>query len=163
MTPRILQGAKVLLVTGLVVAFAFQIDRARDRLEANRALATVEARTTAAASGERIPVAVIAENLRLLREAREQNPADGRIPLAQGGLYLIRDRCEPAVPIYREALELEPRPEIYLNLGRCLLRLDRRTEAEEAFLNAVTLHSPLLKEVPVEVRDTIRRRSRTRR
>ena len=58
-----------------------------------------------------------------------------------GQCHRAAGQWEQAASAYRQRLELEPAPDsiIYIHLGRCLLQMDRRDEAEAAFLRYIRL------------------------
>ncbi|HEX5758990.1 MAG TPA: hypothetical protein VF121_07320, partial [Thermoanaerobaculia bacterium] len=93
-------------------------DRLRDRLLANRILRQVELMTIAGSRAGGLSPALVAANLAALRRAAELDPTEVGIPLARGGQYLLLRRPEAALEAYREALAIEPRPEIFLNQAR---------------------------------------------
>jgi hypothetical protein len=125
--------AAVAAGVALVAALAGQTVRLRDRILASRLLRRVEVTTIAAAGSGRLSPQLVASNLEALRRAAALDPADAGIPLARGGLYQLLERPEPALAAYREALALEPRPEIYLNLGKAYAMAGREAEARRAF------------------------------
>ena len=136
------------LVALLALAVAGQVVRAGHRLEANRILHQVEQVSVAAAG--RAPAALFWANVKLLARAQRLDPADARIPLAIGGQYLLLGRPEEALEAYREALAVEPRPEIYLNLGRAQAAAGDPEAARESFRRAALLDRRLLPAIPRE-------------
>ncbi len=50
-------------------------------------------------------------------------------------LRLVKRYAEAAIA-YRDAIDLEPRPELYENLGTVFMKLDRRQEAIDAYEHA---------------------------
>jgi len=142
----------------LVVALVWQTGRWSDRLAASKRLRVVEAVTDrAVAAGGEVPSRVIGGSVRLLREAQRLDPSDVAIEAALAGQYLLAGTPLRAEEALRQALALEPRPEIYLNLGRVLLTNGDREAALEAFENAVHLAPRLLRKVPATLRPTVRR------
>jgi tetratricopeptide (TPR) repeat protein len=138
----------------LAAALAGQLQRSRDLLEARRVLRQVEQISVVAATSGR-PAAALAPlywvHVELLRRAEGLDPADARLPLARGSQYLLLGRAEEAVAAYREALAIEPRPEIYLNLGRAQLGAGDREAARESFRRALALDPFLRQDVPPEM------------
>lgn len=132
----------------LAAALAGQTMRARDRLEAGRLLAQVEARTMAALQAKRAPSTMFAENLQWLDRAARLDPLEIGIPIARGSQFLLLRRPDEAIAAYREAAALEPRPEIDLNLGRALWMRGDKDAAREALERAVRLNPALRAEVP---------------
>ena len=96
-------------------------------------------------------------NLKLLQNAERLAPADSRLALARGSQFLLLDRPREAAAAYREALAVEARPEIYLNLGRALAAAGDRQAAAESFHRAETLAPWLSSRVPAELRRRSRR------
>lgn len=131
----------------LGLALAGQTARWRDRMRAGRLLRQAELVTELVQRG-RAPRRMLAGNLIALRQAAALDPAEIGIPIARGAQHLLLGNPEAAVAAYRQALELEPRPEIYLNLGRAELAAGRREEARRAFRRAVELDPKLAPLVP---------------
>lgn len=150
---RLLPGA---LAVALLAALGLQIDRTTDRLGASKRLRVAKVMSREMSRTGRAPQSVVAGNLRVLREARRLDPSEIGIPVALAGQYMLLERPQSAVDVYREALELEARPEIYLNLGHALLAAGRRSEAREAFHTAVRLAPRLRRQVPRGMRQPAR-------
>jgi tetratricopeptide (TPR) repeat protein len=138
-----------LLVGALAAATLLQARRGLDRLMAGRLLRAAEARTVAAT---RVPaaqgIALLEGNLSLLRRAGELDPAEIAIVVGRGSQYLLLRRPDAAIGAYRQALALEPRPEIYLNLGRAQRLAGRYEEARASFATAVQLDPNLASQAP---------------
>lgn len=143
----------LLLVLGL--ALAGQTVRWRERMAASRMLFTVEKLTLPAYSARRADV--LHGNVELLRRAGRRDPLDVGIPIARGSQHFLLGQPQAAIAAYEEALELEPRPETYLYLGRALDLADRSDEAARAFRLGLRIDPRLLPEVPLEYRDPPRR------
>lgn len=137
-----------IVAIALAAALAAQTMRARDRLEAGRLLAQVEARTIAAVQARRAPSTMFAENLSWLDRAAQLDPLEIGIPIARGSQYLLLRRPDEAIAAYREAAALEPRPEIDLNLGRALWMRGDKEAARKLLQRAVQLNPALRAEVP---------------
>jgi tetratricopeptide (TPR) repeat protein len=131
-----------------IAALGWQTLRVRDRIEAGRILALVEARTVAALRARRAPPAVFEAHLAWLDRAGRLDPLEIGIPIARGTQFLLLRRPDDAVAAYRAAAALEARPEIDLNLGRALWAGGNRGEAREAFARAVRLNPMLRAEIP---------------
>lgn len=142
----------VLAMAVLLAALVAQTDRLRDRLRAERIVKVVEAATQQLMAAGRVPPRMLWRHVRLLEEAGRLAPGEAAIPLAQGAQYMLLDRPQEAVAVYRRALALEVRPETYLNLGRAQLRLDDEPSALESFRRAVRLDPRLRREVPRPLR-----------
>ncbi len=128
-------AASALVVAALVAQGA----RAQRLLGASRRLHTVEVTSMRAAQLGARRAPILEANLAVLRDAQRMDPAEVGIPLARGSVLYLLGRLEPAIAAYREALRLEPRPEIYLNLGRALRAHGEVAEGEQALARAVRL------------------------
>lgn len=128
----------LLLAFILGAVLALQIRRLDQRWEASRILRTVEAVTERVrAGGTAVPPAVrqqlLQRNLEILKRAAEQAPDEVTTLVLRGGQYSLLGRQELALRSYRQALALEPRAEIYLNLGHLHWSREERDEARRAF------------------------------
>lgn len=130
------------------VALYAHTDRALDRLAVSKRLRAVTVVSRELDRAGRVPRDLVAANLRILREAARLDPTAVGVPVALGGQYMLLERYDAAIAVYREALELEPRPEIYLNLGNALLAAGRPEEAADAYEAAVDLAPNLRRLVP---------------
>ena len=137
----------------VLLTLVWQTVRARDRLEASRLLAQVEARTQFAIRAGRAPSTMFAQHLAWLDAAARLDPLEIGIPTARGTQLLLLRRPSEAMSAYRAAAALEPRPEIDMNMGRALLMQGARAEARAAFTRAVRLDPHLRAEVPADVID----------
>ena len=133
------------LVLVLGLALLGQTVRWRERMTASRLLNTVERMTLTARRAS-----VLYTNIELLRRAGQLDPLEIGIPIARGSQHYLLRQPQAAVEAYEEALRLEPRPEIYLNLGRALDLAGRREEASRAFFLASRIDPRLLPEIPPE-------------
>lgn len=136
----------------LALALLAQTDRLRDRLTAARMLRQVELLSMAAIERGQMPRGLVPANLELLRRASPLDPTQVGVPIARGTQYLLLNNGTSAARSYREALELEPRPEVYLNLGRALAAAGEREEARRNFRLALRLDPRLDPEVPPDMR-----------
>lgn len=136
----------VLLILALALA-ARGYSGAR-RLEASRLLSRAETVSLGMVARGQAPRQLLAQNLRDLRLAAELDPLEVGIPLALGSQYLLLGRPEKAAESYREALALEPRPEIYLNLGKALRLSGQEQEANQCFDRAIRLDRNMRQQVP---------------
>lgn len=137
-----------LLATALVLAALFaQTSRGRALVGANRRLRAVEVTSLAAARQGRRADPLLLANLSVLREAERMDPADVALRVARGSVYFLLGRMEQAVSSYEDALRLEPRPEIYFNIGRAKVALGDRGAADTAFARAIRIDPRLAKEL----------------
>lgn len=130
------------------LALVAQTGRALERIGASKRLRIVTVLSGEMERSGRKPPELIAGNLRLLREAERLDPREVGIPVALAGQYMLLGRYDTAIDGYRAALEVEPRPEIYLNLGNALFASGRSDEAREAYAKAVALAPHLRRLVP---------------
>lgn len=73
-------------------------------------------------------------------------------------LSVVR-RYDDVVRTYQDALRIDRRPEIYLNLGRAQLKANRPAEAIESFLAALRFNSSMVSgEDMLQVTDEVMRR-----
>ena len=125
-----------------------QVRRAVDLLQADRILKEVETLTAQGLSAQRVPAAMLLYNVSRLAEAERLAPASASIRLAKGSQYLLLGKMDAAIEAYEAALRLEPRPEIYLNLGRAQWRSGLESAALKNFEIAARLNPNLLHEMP---------------
>lgn len=140
------------LVALLILALAAQTGRLRDRLTAGRMLRQVELVSMALLQRGQMPRAFLSKNLEILRRASALDPTQVGIPIARGSQYFLLRNGSAAAAAYRQALELEPRPEIHLNLGRALAMAGDAEEARKHFRLAMKLDPNLVRLVPPEMR-----------
>ncbi len=123
----------------LGAALVLELGRARRLYRASLTAAVVKDVTIAASQQGRLSPQLIQHNLELLRTHEPLSPVEVALPIARGGLYLLLERPRAAVRAYRQALEIEPRGEVYAHLGRAYLQLGDRAASEEAFRMAMIL------------------------
>lgn len=140
--------AVLLVAPALAMSLVIQWQRASDRILASVLLRQVEARTMHAVATGALSETLLREHLQVLRRAAELDDSQVGIPIARGSQYLLLRRPEAAADAYRQALALEARPEIYLNLGRALVAMGRTEEATEMFGIAIQLSPGVRFEVP---------------
>jgi tetratricopeptide (TPR) repeat protein len=122
--------------------------RGVERLRANRVLRVAEDQASAMTRRGALDRGVLRMNIAALGDARAGAPDDARIPHAIGSHYLLLDELSSAESWYRSTLELAPRAETYLNLGRTLWLRGDSTQAHQMFDRAVALSPALAPEVP---------------
>ncbi len=133
----------------LAVTLTVQAVRWHDAALANRLLGSVQRLSVAMVATRQAPPQIVAENLAALRQAAPLDPVQVGIPITRGGQYLFfLDRPEEAEQAYQEALRLEPRPEIYMGLGKAQWLGGRREEAVRNFGVALRLNPFLARELP---------------
>ena len=131
---------------GILVTLALQVQRADRRLESGELVWTARQRGQAVLSGQ-APARLLPASVSMILRARELDPGSIEAVAAAGDLFLLLGREETAQRTYLEALDLEPRPEIYLNLGTIELRLGNEAEARKLFSKATQLDRGLRKTV----------------
>jgi len=140
------------LVALLALALAAQTVRWRSRMEAGRLLARVEALSMAVARQGKAPGRLLQVNLEALRRAAALDPVEVGVPIARGSQHLLFGSPEAAIEPYRAAAALEPRPEIYLNLGRAEWLAHRPEDARRDIALALRLDPRLAEVLPPEMR-----------
>jgi Flp pilus assembly protein TadD len=133
----------------LLAALALDVRRGARLIGADKRVKLVEVTSPiAAARRDAAGQALLRRNLEVLRAAAAMDPADVRVPLARGSVLLLLGRLDEAISSYRQALALEPRPEIHLNLGRALVAAGRRDEAERHFALVREIDPRLARSIP---------------
>jgi tetratricopeptide (TPR) repeat protein len=140
------------LAAVLAFSLAAQTARWRDRLTAGRLLADVEALSLAAVRQGSVPRGLLGANLEALRRAASLDPVEVGIPIARGSQFLLSGNAEAAIESYEAAAALEPRPEIYLNLGRADWLAKRSEEARRNIALALRLDPRLAAALPPDLR-----------
>ncbi|HEX7181168.1 MAG TPA: tetratricopeptide repeat protein [Thermoanaerobaculia bacterium] len=138
------------LVLLLAVALLGQTARWRARSTAGRILHQVEALTMAAVNAGRAPSYLLVSNLEALRRAAELDPLEIGIPIARGSQHFLLRNARAAIDSYEDALALEPRPEIYFNLGRAHDLAGNAEEARRNYQLGLRLSPRLASEVPAQ-------------
>jgi O-antigen ligase len=144
------KGSLLMWPLVLLLGFALfqQTGRLRTRGVASRILHRVELLSMAAVSAGKAPPRLFMDNLQALDRAAALDPSEIGIPIARGTQYLLLGQPDAAIRSYTEAIELEPRPEAYLNLGRAQIAAGRLDEARLSFQRAVQLDPRLDRQVP---------------
>ena len=78
------------------------------------------------------------------------DPTEIGVPMARGSQYLLLRRPADALAAYEEGARQEPRPEIFLNIGRAARMLGDTRRARDAFARAIRLNPLLAAQVPPE-------------
>ncbi len=132
----------------LAAATLLRYGAARELLEAQRLLRSVELRTNQMIVAGRVDPRLVGAHLSALEDAARRDPTDVAIRLARGNQYLLLGSLPAAIDAYREAQRLERRPETHLNLGQALARSGCDAEAETEWAWAVRLDPTLRRQLP---------------
>lgn len=132
------------LALAAVVALSARVDQARDRLAVASGLRQLDAQAAALwGQQDRIPKPqleqILRSHLAVLDDLARFDPAEVRVPMAVGGRYYLMGRPDAAVRAYEEALALERRGEVYLNLARSHRAAGEQELANEAARLALRL------------------------
>lgn len=144
--------ARWILPALLAAVLLLQLVRALDLLRAQRLVWAVDARTATMIKNGALSPSHLHAHLKALTDARALDPAEVTIQVAIGSQSMLLGKYEEALTQYRDALELERRPEIYLNMGKCRQAQERMGDARRLYAMAVRLDPTLMQEVPVEIR-----------
>jgi tetratricopeptide (TPR) repeat protein len=96
------------------------------------------------------------ETLERAGKASEQCGEDLHLYMIRGASLRILRRSEEAEAMFREALRIDRRPEIYLQLGLAQVESGKDTEAVESFRTAVEFQPIIMEQVPVHLRAAVR-------
>ncbi len=132
----------------LLATLVGQSIRGAHWISASQTLKAVEARTIEVVTLGRAPTQLLHANVVELERAARLNPGDVGVLIALGSQYLVMRVPDTALETYRRALRLEPRPEIYLNIGRAYLMEGKRAEARRNFRVALRLSPSFRKQIP---------------
>ena len=146
----------VLAILVLAAALLSHLSWARDRLGASVLIRQVEAHTRQVASRPEIAAQVTRLNLRLLRRAAQLDPGEVQVAMLEGAQYVLMGRPAEAERAYRRALELEPRVEVYMTLGRVLVGGESREEGAAMLRKAGQLDRRIWWRLPPELREATR-------
>lgn len=144
-------NGKLLAALGaLAVLVLFTVDLRSHlaRLEASRVLHEAEVLTMGALGAGQVPRVLMQQNIRNLRRAAELDPQEVGVRIALGTQYLLLRSAQAAEAAYREGLEIEPRPELYLNLGKAQQMGGDYAGARESYAKALAIAPHLAPEVP---------------
>lgn len=144
------------LLAVLLAALLAQGHRFGDRLTASSTLRQAELLSLQATRMGEQGRGLLRLNLQALRRARQRDGAEVGIPMAMGSIHRLLGNPQAAADAYREALALEPRPEIYLNLGLAQSEAGDLDAARASFAKAVALSPTLRREVPRALRPPAR-------
>jgi tetratricopeptide (TPR) repeat protein len=96
------------------------------------------------------------ETLERAGKASAQCGEDLHLYMIRGANLRILRRSEEAEAMFREALRLNRRPEIYLQLGLAQVESGKNAEAVESFRKAVEFQPIIMEQVPVHLRAAVR-------
>lgn len=133
----------VVLALVLVWAIAFQWQRSRERLTADRTLQQVELRVAQDVQRGTVRPELLRQQVEMLRTLWLLDPTGYGIPLAAGSHYLVLGEPRSAIRWYERAWALQARPEIALNLSRAWFAEGDRDEAER-YMDRVRVLDPQL-------------------
>ncbi len=124
-------------------------------MKAQHLLWGVERRTLAMLRSGELDKIKLRGHLGALADARRLDPAEVAVPVLQGSQHLMLGEAEPARRAYYAANQLEPRPEILVNLGKVNYSIGAQKRAVTHFAQAVLLDPRLIKEVPPALEATV--------
>lgn len=135
-----------------------------ERYWLNHEKLTAETRTLAAVSLNSLHAAEIArENLARIEPFLRHHSTDLDVWMILGANHRILGRWEKAAAAYERALELEPRPEIHLNLGDSRLKLGDFDSALDHYAQSMRFRESYISSVPIEWRLVYERAEELRR
>lgn len=132
-----------------------QVGRAADLMRAQHILWSVDRRTMEMIRTRDLDKIKLRGNLEALDAARKLDYVEVAIPALQGGQHLMLGEIERARLAYVVALQLEPRPEVLINLGKVCYRQGATKRAAKYFAQAVLLDPRMMSEVPEDFRDEV--------
>jgi tetratricopeptide (TPR) repeat protein len=135
----------------LLAAFVLALREAGDILRAQRLVRAVEARTLLMMRSGQLQRPLLLAHVAALADAKRLDPAEVAARVATGSEYLLLGDYAKARAAYEEALALEPRPEIYLNLGKAWLGENEPARAREQFARALKGDPNLAREIPADL------------
>jgi hypothetical protein len=82
---------------------------------------------------------VWANPVRLWQDAARKAPSSWSAHFGLGTALADAGNCHDAIPVFREALRLAPRAQIFMNLGTCLVAEEKFSEATRAYEGAIAV------------------------
>ena len=129
-----------LAVAAVLLVFAGLRARAGiERLEASSLVWQAQGLVASARTGHPGARRALGRGLRLLRRAEALDPWNPGLLTTRGTIHLLLGRTDAAAADYEEALDLEPRAEIYFDLAIARRTAGRHGEARELLEKAVRL------------------------
>jgi Tfp pilus assembly protein PilF len=135
-----------------LAAFVLHLREAGGIVRAQRLLQAVESRTLAMIRSGNLQRPLLLSHVKALEDAKRLDPGEVAIRVAEGSEYFLLGDLTRARVAYEAALALEPRPEIYLNLGKVYLAAGELGRAQEQFARALKGDPHLKREVPASAR-----------
>lgn len=139
--------AAVLAVVSLAAAL-WLFDAGKDRVGCQRLVQSTESLALEGARRGGLPNKARELGLDLLRRAEVLDPAEVSVFITRGGLFMVGGRMESAERSYRQALEMENRSEVWINLARLHLAAGDRELALDAARMAQRLDSRVARKMP---------------
>lgn len=147
----------ILIVLPIALALtALTFRQATRRWQSSQIANQVFNSSMSAASG-RLPRSALIRNLEMLGRAEALDPSNVTLPMMRGSQHLLLRDAQAALRAYEQALALEPRSELYLNIGRAHRLAGDDDAAAAAFGKAVQLDRRLRR----DLRSFFERRRRT--
>jgi tetratricopeptide (TPR) repeat protein len=87
------------------------------------------------------------EAIKLLRRAQELDPSKVEVLIVRGSLHRLLRRPKAALEAYKQALALEPRPEVFTQMGHVYRSLGRKEQARAAYRSAILLDHTLARDL----------------
>ncbi len=143
-------GGRRLMLVALPLAIALTavvLSHASKRWRASAMAAEVFESSVKAAATGRPARGVMLKNLEQLSKAEALDPTNVTVPLMRGSQHLLLRDPHAALRAYNEALALEPRSEIYLNIGRAHRMAGDEDAAANAFDKAIVLDRSLRRDL----------------
>lgn len=143
------KGILSLVLAALCLAAAVALfGVGKDRIGSQRLVQTAESLALEGARRNSLPPRARDLGLDLLRRAEVLDPADVSVQITRGGLFLVGGRLEAAERSYRQALEMENRAEIWINLARLHLTAGDLDKAADAARFALRLDDRAGRKLP---------------
>ena len=141
-----------LLPAALFAAFVLDLRWSANIVRSQRLVRAVEGRTLAMIQSGKLQRSLILSHIAALEDAKRLDPAEVASRVALGSEHFLLSDFVAARAAYVDALELEPRPEILLNLGKSYYAAGDPEPSKPYFARAVNLDPSLAREVPEAVR-----------
>ncbi|MEM8960351.1 MAG: tetratricopeptide repeat protein [Acidobacteriota bacterium] len=132
-----------LLLAVIVVGLLWQLERGIRLWRADRVVGSATRISSVLVEQGNASAAAVSRNIDMLHVAERLDPVSVSIPLLLGAQYLLRGRAEPAIEALERAEALEPRAEVYRNLGEAYRLLGDDQEALRAYARAKRLDPAL--------------------